>query len=196
MKNPLYTCLTQLLTMGITVLGFVLLRPEETTALYWINMSYLIVLEALFFGWFEVGRWKNTQTDYFSVFLGVHALYYIAASLLWMGLYSLLLYRWASLTVYGIGIGVLTVGWLITLSIVGRQDAAYNDQQTRLEENTQDVRDLVATLRAMHEQHATEATEWEWKRLIREAESIPPKQIPQQYDRLMQKAQQLVNLKI
>ena len=111
MKNPLYTWLTPLLTVLITVLGFVLLRPEETTALYWINMSYLIVLETLFFGWFEVGRWKNTQTNYFSVFWGVHALYYIAGSLLWMGLYSLLLYRWASLTVYGIGIGMLTLGW-------------------------------------------------------------------------------------
>lgn len=193
MKNPLYTWLTPLLTVLITVLGFVLLRPEETTALYWINMSYILVLEALFFGWFEVGRWKNTQTNYFSVFLGVHALYYIAASLLWMGLYSLLLYRWASLTVYGIGIGVLTVGWLITLSIVGRQDAAYNTQQTRLEEDTQDVRDLVATLRDMYSTHATEATDREWKRLIREAESLPPKQIAAQYDRLMQKAKQLID---
>ncbi|MDE5743688.1 MAG: hypothetical protein K2H62_04970 [Bacteroidales bacterium] len=192
MKNPLYTWIPPVLTVLLTAIGFAVLRPEETTALYWINMVYLLFLEALFFGWFEVGRWKGTQTSYWSVFLGVHILFYIFVSIAWMWLYALLLRPWVSLAAYGVSIGALTVVWLTIASIVGRKDASYNTQQTALENHTQAVRSLVAELKEMQRTHSTPETERAWKNLIREADSIPPKELGAHDARLRQKARELI----
>lgn len=192
MKNPLYTWLPPVLTVLLTVVGFVALRPEETTALYWINMAYIVFLELLFFGWFEVGRWKDTQTAYWSVFLGVHILFYIFVSIVWMWIYALCLRPWMGLGAYGISIGALTVVWLIIASIVGRKDTSYNTQQVTLENHTQAVRSLVAELREMQSAHSTPETERAWKNLIREADSIPPREIGAHDARLRQKARELI----
>ena len=51
MKNPFYSWLTPLLAVGVTLLGFFLLRPEEPGGLFWINLGYTICLEILFFVW-------------------------------------------------------------------------------------------------------------------------------------------------
>ncbi|MBP5346225.1 MAG: hypothetical protein J6X31_02285 [Bacteroidales bacterium] len=50
-KNPLYTWLTPVSTGVVTIVCFFLFQPEETTALFWINLVYTLLLEALFFGW-------------------------------------------------------------------------------------------------------------------------------------------------
>lgn len=191
-QNPLYTWLTPLLTALLTIAGGLLLMPEEPTALYWVNLVYILLLEGLFFGWFYVGRWRNTQTDRFSVFLGIHALGYIAVAVLWILVYSLLLADHVSLRIYLLIIGLLTVVWLIIMAIIGRQDSAYNSRQTELEDTTQDQRDLVAELRTMAEANTTPDNAQQWKRLIREAESIPPRQLERHRDRLMAKANALI----
>ena len=50
-KNPFYTWLTPVLTGVVTIACFFLFQPEEPTALFWINLVYTLLLEALFFGW-------------------------------------------------------------------------------------------------------------------------------------------------
>ncbi|MDY6384920.1 MAG: hypothetical protein SPL26_05245 [Bacteroidales bacterium] len=38
MKNPFYSWLTPVLAVGVTLLGFILLRPENPGTLFWINL--------------------------------------------------------------------------------------------------------------------------------------------------------------
>ena len=57
--NPFYTWLPGLLTIVVTVLGFLVFAPEEPSTLFYVNLVYLIVLEGLFFGWFHMGKLKS-----------------------------------------------------------------------------------------------------------------------------------------
>ena len=54
--NPLYTWLPGLMTVVVTVLGFLVFMPEEPGKLFYVNMAYLVLLEVLFFGWFHMGK--------------------------------------------------------------------------------------------------------------------------------------------
>ena len=217
MKNPFYSWLTPVLAVGVTLLGFMLLRPEEPTSLYWINLAYSICLEVLFFVWLRWGRIRSRsvdeQTIYFRVFLGVGTLYYIIAAVLWMVFYFLcgtrtgqqllaihfdlpdILATWPemSIRIYLFGILGLTVLWIVIASIVGRHDVAYNTRQTALENATADVRSFVNELKDMAQQHQTQQTKREWKLLIMEAESTPPSQLASNEVRLRAKAEKLID---
>lgn len=54
--NPLYTWLTPVLTIAATAAIFLLLMPDETSPLFWVNLGYTVVLESVFFGWWLWGR--------------------------------------------------------------------------------------------------------------------------------------------
>ena len=216
MKNPFYSFLTPVLAICVTLLGFLLLKPEETTALYWINMAYAVCLEILFFVWLRWGRFEarsvDEQTPYFRIFLGVGTIYYIICSVLWMFYFFIcgtktgqqlmlihfdlpqILETWPELSIriYVFGILGLTVAWIVIASIVGRHDAVYNTQQTALENATDDVRNLVAQLKALAEQHQTPETQRAWKTLIRDAESVPPHQLAAKADAFLARAEKLV----
>lgn len=99
-----------------------------------------------------------------------------------------------SIRLYLFGILALTVIWVVVASIVGRHDVEYNVQQIQLEENTNDVRMLVKELTEMAEQHMTSDSEREWKKLIREAESIIPSEVVNERTRLLSKANRLLNI--
>lgn len=217
MKNPFYSWLTPVLAVGVTLLGFMLLRPEEPTSLYWINLAYSICLEALFFVWLRWGRINSRsvdeQTIYFRVFLGVGTLYYIIAAVLWMLFFFIcgtrtgqrllaihfdlpdILATWPemSIRIYLFGILGLTVLWIVIASIVGRHDVAYNTRLTALENATADVRNVVAELKDMAEKHQTPKTQRAWKLLIMEAESIPPARLASNEERLRAKAEKLID---
>ena len=217
MKNPFYSWLTPVLAVGVTLLGFMLLRPEDPTSLYWINLAYSICLEVLFFVWLRWGRISSRsvdeQTIYFRVFLGVGTLYYIIAAVLWMVFYFLcgtrtgqqllaihfdlpdILATWPemSIRIYLFGILGLTVLWIVIASIVGRHDVKYNTMQTALENATEDVRSFVNELKDMAQQHQTQQTKREWKLLIMEAESTPPSQLASNEVRLRAKAEKLID---
>ena len=216
MKNPFYSLLTPLLTVGVTLFGFFLLKPEETTALYWINMVYLLCLELLFFVWLKWGRFESRiedrQTPYYRIFLGVGTVWYIIASVLWMIYFFIcgtrtgqtllcihfdlpqVLATWPELSIrlYLFVIVALTVAWIVIASIVGRHDVAYSLQQTSLEQNTADVRNLVAELKSLAEAHQTEQTRRQWSALIREAESVPPRQLATKEAGFRARANQLI----
>lgn len=193
--NPLYTWLPGLLTVVVTILGFIIFAPEEIGTLFYVNMAYTVVLEVLFFGWFHMGKMKGdeAQTPYFKVFVGMHTLVYIFVSLIWMLVYSLALTDKLELKVYVIVIAALSLVWIILASIVGSQDTHYHEQQTQLEDTTIDIRALRDELKALAQEHATPATERAWKQLIMEAESVPPKQFAAKYPMLRAKADKLIN---
>lgn len=217
MKNPFYSFLTPLLAIGVTLLGFFLLKPAEPTALYWINMTWLIALEVLFFVWLRWGRLQSRsvdeQTVYFRIFLGVSTLYYIAASIIWMLFFFIcgtqtgrtllcihfdlpeILDTWPemSIRIYLVGILAITVLWIVIAAVMGRHDVVYNTQQTELENATEDVRDLVAELKDLAADHATPETQRAWNALIRDAESVPPRQLASKADSFRSRANKLIN---
>lgn len=214
--NPFYSWLTPALAYGVTLLGFVLLKPDSPTAVYWINMVYTFFLEVLFFIWLNKGHAEikevTQQTPYFKVFLGVCTLYYIGAAVLWMVYYFLCgtelgrqllcihfdlpevlsTFPEMSVRLYLFGILALTVIWIVVASIVGQHDMEYNTQHIQLEQDTDEIRQLVRELRELAEQYSNPSNEREWNKLIREADSIVPSQIAGERGHIMDKANKLI----
>lgn len=193
--NPFYTWLPALLTIVVTVLGFLVFAPEEPGKLFYVNLVYLIVLEGLFFGWFHMGKLKGDadQTPYFKVFVGIHTMYYLLVSIVWMVIYTAFLSEKVDLKIYLLVIATISLIWIVLASIIGRQDTHYHAQQTQLEDSTMDIRAFRDELKVLAQEHATPATERAWKQLIMEADSIPPKQFAARYAQLRKKAEQLIN---
>ena len=193
--NPFYTWLPALLTIVVTVLGFLVFAPEEPGKLFYVNLVYLIVLEGLFFGWFHMGKLKGDadQTPYFKVFVGIHTMYYLLVSIVWMVIYTAFLSEKVDLKIYLLVIAIISLIWIVLASIIGRQDTHYHAQQTQLEDSTMDIRAFRDELKVLAQEHATPATERAWKQLIMEADSIPPKQFAVRYAQLRKKAEQLIN---
>jgi magnesium-transporting ATPase (P-type) len=193
--NPFYTWLPGLMTVVVTILGFLVFAPEEPTALFYVNLVYVVLLEVLFFGWFHMGKLKSdqAQTPYFKVFVGMHTLGYLVVSLVWMLIYSLLLSEKVDFKVYLLVIVILSLLWIVLASIIGGQDTHYHAEQTQLEDTTMDIRALRDEFKQLAQEYATPATERAWKQLIMEAESVPPKQFSARYEQLKQKADKLIN---
>lgn len=193
--NPFYTWLPALLTIVVTVLGCLVFAPEEPGKLFYVNLVYLIVLEGLFFGWFHMGKLKGDadQTPYFKVFVGIHTMYYLLVSIVWMVIYTAFLSEKVDLKIYLLVIAIISLIWIVLASIIGRQDTHYHAQQTQLEDSTMDIRAFRDELKVLAQEHATPATERAWKQLIMEADSIPPKQFAARYAQLRKKAEQLIN---
>jgi hypothetical protein len=193
--NPFYTWLPALLTIVVTVLGFLVFAPEEPGKLFYVNLVYLIVLEGLFFGWFHMGKLKGDadQTPYFKVFVGIHTMYYLLVSIVWMVIYTAFLSEKVDLKIYLLVIAIISLIWIVLASIIGRQDTHYHAQQIQLEDSTMDIRAFRDELKVLAQEHATPATERAWKQLIMEADSIPPKQFAARYAQLRKKAEQLIN---
>lgn len=193
--NPFYTWLPGLLTIVVTLLGFLVFAPEEPGKLFYINMVYLVLLEGLFFGWFHMGKLKSdaAQTPYFKVFVGMHTMGYLIVSLVWMLIYSVFLSEKVDIKVYLLVIGILSLLWIVLASIIGSQDTHYHAQQTQLEDTTMDIRAFCDELKALAKEHAKPETERAWKQLIMEAESVAPKQFAARYEQLREKADKLIN---
>ena len=193
--NPFYTWLPGMLTIVVTLLGFLVFAPEEPSKLFYINMVYLVVLEGLFFGWFHMGKLKSdaAQTPYFKVFVGMHTMGYLVVSLLWMLIYSVFLSEKVDIKVYLLVIGILSLVWIVLAIIIGSQDKHYHAHQTQLEDTTMDIRAFRDELKALAKEHAKPETERAWKQLIMEAESVAPKQFAARYQQLRDKADKLIH---
>ena len=193
--NPFYTWLPGLLTVVVTLLGFLVFAPEEPGKLFYVNMVYLVVLEGLFFGWFHMGKLKSdaAQTPYFKVFVGMHTMGYLVVSVLWMLIYTIFLREKVDLKVYLLVIGGISVIWVVLASILGSQDTQYHAQQTQLEDTTMDIRAFREELKSLAAAHEKPETARAWKQLIMEAESVPPKQFAARQAQLRQKAEKLIN---
>lgn len=198
MKNPLYTLLMPLLVVGVTILGFVLLGPAEPPAVYWVTMAWVVALEFLFFIWLKWDKlsiqWAEEQTVAFRIFSGTGTLFYVLVSVVWIVAFYFLRPKMGENadTIYLFVLAGLTVLWLVLAAIMGRHDAAYNSQQTALENNTYNQRDFVAELKEQAAEHQTDETKRAWATLIRDAESVPPAQFANKIESLRARAQKLL----
>lgn len=196
--NMLTGIVLPIATVVVTLVLFLLFKPAEATALFWFNMCYTIFLEAVFFGWLAFMRHDvDGVSPWLGVVLGTFGLYYCLAGIVIMVGYSILTagcgleigFRW-----YAALLLIITLLWCIPAFFIAETDSNHELRQRDLENNTQDVRNLVADLNEMADKHATEATRLQWNRLIREANSIPPKQLSANYEKLMHRAQELINI--
>ncbi len=179
-KSIFYSVLTPIIVIGATIGLFFLLRPEETTTLFWINMGYITFLECLFFGWYF--HRNRHQTSMFGTIFGTHMVYYILLSLLLIIGFSLanifvegdnrVLIKW-----YLVSIIVVTLLWFLTIVLIGNHDANYHEQQTKLETKTQDIRLLTQQLKQIAVDKGTAETQQDWNALLRAFSAIPPARI-------------------
>lgn len=198
MKNPLYTLLMPLLVVGVTILGFVLLGPTDPPAIYWVTVAWVLALELVFFIWLKWDKlsiqWKEGQTTVFSLFTGTGTFFYVIVSVVWIVAFYFLRPKMGENadTIYLLVLSGLTILWIILAAIMGRHDAAYNSQQTALENNTFTQRDFVAELKEQAAEHQTAETKRAWATLIRDAESVPPAQFANKIESLRARAQKLL----
>lgn len=93
--------LIPILTGIITLVLFLLFRPENAGALFYTNMIYTLLLEGFLFGFLSLlqKESKNISGAFYSI-ISVGAIYYIIFGSGWMIAYSLLLTAILSYKVY------------------------------------------------------------------------------------------------
>lgn len=198
MKNPLYTLLTPILVIVVTLLGFILLGPTEPPIVYWVTMAWVVALEMVFFIWLKWDKlgiqWTEEQTHALRLFSGTGTVIYVGITLVWIVAFYFLRPKMGENadTIYMLVISVLTILWFVFAAIMGRHDAAYNSQQKMLENNTISQREFVAELKEQAAEHQTEETKRAWAALIRDAESVPPAQFADKVESLRARAQKLL----
>ena len=138
--NTIANIILPIVVIGITIVLFFMFKPEETTSLFYINLFYIVLLEAIFFGYLNVlhAKAKELSAPYFAIF-GVYSLYYIIAGLGWLLLYSFLLLHFAPLKVYITGILILTLLWIIISVLTAQTDSNYKQTVEKLKEQGQSL---------------------------------------------------------
>lgn len=184
--------------MAVTLLGFIVLRPEYPPAIYWVTVAWVLALELVFFIWLKWDKlsiqWKEGQTTVFSLFTGTGTVFYVIVSVVWIVAFYFLRPKMGENadTIYILVLSGLTILWIILAAIMGRHDAAYTSRQKTLENNTFTQRDFVAELKEQAAEHQTAETGHAWAALIRDAESVPPAQFAAKVESLRARAQKLL----
>ncbi|MCQ2324806.1 MAG: hypothetical protein MJZ58_01260 [Paludibacteraceae bacterium] len=198
MKNPLYTLLTPILVIAVTLLGFILLRPAEAPIVYWVTMAWVFALEMVFFIWLKWDKlgiqWTEEQTNALRLFSGTGTVIYVGITLVWIVAFYFLRSKMGENadTIYMLVISCLTVLWFVFAAIMGRHDAAYISQQKMLENNTISQREFVSELKGQAAEHQTEETKRAWATLIRDAESVAPGEFAAKVESFRARAQKLL----
>lgn len=108
--------------IAATVLMFFLFRPEESGALFYVNLCYTLLLEGVFFGWLGLLRGDNGFSVAFRAAMGVCAFFYVMAGFGWMLLYGMLLSTVLALKWYIALIVIFTLIWLIVGALLAQAD--------------------------------------------------------------------------
>ena len=119
--------LIPILTGIITLVLFLLFRPENAGALFYTNMIYTLLLEGFLFGFLSLlqKESKNISGAFYSI-ISVGAIYYIIFGSGWMIAYSLVH-------------SIIFLLFIIVGSIVTRTDNSYHE---KTEEQTQQMRSI------------------------------------------------------
>ncbi len=124
----------------ITILLFFLFQPENSGALFYINLCYTVLLEGVFFGWLSLLRMGgNNFSVAFRAAMGICALYYVVAGFGWMLLYGLVLSAMLALKWYIALIIVMTLLWLVIGSLLAQTDNGYKESMEQLADDTQSI---------------------------------------------------------
>jgi hypothetical protein len=121
------------LVIAMTATLFIMFRPENCTALFYLNLGYTILLEVIFFGYINLLYRKMTavSTPFLAVF-GIYSLYYVIAGAGWMLLYSLALSYVFSIKIYIAALIVLTLLWIIISVLTAQVDSNYKETTDKL----------------------------------------------------------------
>ena len=113
--------------IAITIVVFFLLKPQETTALFWINLFYTVFLEAVFFGYLNVMYLKSSDlsSPFYAVF-GMYCFYYIVLGAGCMVAYGLMVkffYTPDTNRVYFALLMLITLLWIIVSEMNAQTDS-------------------------------------------------------------------------
>jgi hypothetical protein len=124
-----------IVVIAMTATLFFMFRPENCTALFYLNLFYTIFLESLFLGYINLLYRKITSvsTPFLAVF-GIYSLYYIVAGTIWMLLYSLALSHFFSLKIYIAALMALTLLWIILSLLTAQADSNFKEKTDKLNE--------------------------------------------------------------
>jgi hypothetical protein len=158
--NLISTIVLPIVVVMATIALFFLFKPEETTALFYINLVFAVWLEAVLFGYLHFLHIKKADfsTPFYAVF-GMYSIFYILIGVVWMLGYSLLIsgiipeemipYRWLRiiyvffqsypipLKIYVAVIIILTLAWIAISLITGQFDSNYRQTVEKLKTDGQ-----------------------------------------------------------
>ena len=118
-------------TVITTIIITLVLKPKDSTSLYWINLCIGIFLESLLFVWLAFSRTETIElSSVFKAVSGGLTLYYVLISFLVMIVYSTVFYDIVDIKWYISILLVLILIWYIFGSLV-----AYTDNKTISKEN-------------------------------------------------------------
>ena len=131
--NNIANIILPIVVVSITIALFFMFKPKETTALFYINLVYTILLEVVFFGYLNLlyAKVKEFSTPLLAVF-GVYAIYYVLLGFAWMLIYSLLLSYFTPLKIYIAVLMVLTLLWIIISVLTAQTDNNYKETVEKL----------------------------------------------------------------
>ncbi|MDR1406544.1 MAG: hypothetical protein LBJ23_00685 [Tannerella sp.] len=114
---------------------FIMFRPETPPPLFYLNLGYTILLEAIFFGYIDLSYRKITtfSTPFPAVF-GIYSLYYVIIGASWMLLYSLALAPLFPINIYIAALIVLTLIWIVLSVLTAQVDSHHKATTDRLNE--------------------------------------------------------------
>ena len=138
--NTIANVILPVVTIGITIALFFMFKPQEPTALFYVNLCYAVFLEAVFFGYLNLlyAKTRDVSTPFFAIF-GVYSLYYIIFGTGWILLYSLALVHFAPLKLYIAVLMVLTLLWIIISALTAQTDSNYKQSVDALKEEGQSL---------------------------------------------------------
>jgi hypothetical protein len=143
------------LVVAATVILFFVFGGGEKTSLFWFNLFYTVLLEAIFFGYFGLVRSASDKmTGAFYSIMGVWAIYYIIAGVLTMLVYSLVLTHFVPMKFYIASIAVFTLLWLIVAGFVAETDALHREQTDQIQQRGRTLSYYTARMAQMEKRYA------------------------------------------
>ena len=132
-----------IVVVGTTIGMFFLLKPQETTSLFWINLFYTVFLEVVFFGYINVLhlKTKDLSSPFYAVF-GAYCFYYIILGLVCMVGYTFMvkfIYAPETNKAYIAALMNITLLWVIVSVITAQTDSNYKQTVVELKERGQSL---------------------------------------------------------
>lgn len=124
----------------VTISLFFLFKNNQPEDLFWINLLYTLILEAIFFTYIGI---KKNLSDYsvvlYTIF-GFLSIIYILCGAFWIIVYSVFLSPSLSLKVYLAVILVYSAVWLIASVLLSRFDSSYKETVDDLQNKQVSIR--------------------------------------------------------
>jgi len=138
--NTIANVVLPIVVIIATIAVFLLLKTQNSTALFYINLCYAVFLEVVFFGYltFLRAKVKDLSVPFFAS-LGVYCLYYIIAGIAWMLVYSLKLVYFMPLNIHIAVLVVLTLIWIIVSVLTAQTDSNYKQGVDKLKGEVQSL---------------------------------------------------------